>query len=102
LLREDVRLVVVSVVDDLNFSRPDGRKIGTAEETPLLGRSSAVDSLTLVSLIVEIESALDEAGLGQVSLTSERAMSAARSPFRTIGSLIDFICEVLRDAGSGC
>ena len=55
-----------------------------------------MDSVGLVSTVVDIESALLEEGV-DISLTSETAMSARISPFRTIGSLCSFIERELED-----
>lgn len=60
-----------------------------AEDTVLVGQGARLDSLGLVTLIVDVEQRIgDEAGV-RVTLADERAMSAAKSPFRTVGSLVD-------------
>lgn len=62
--------------------------------TPLLGSKSVLDSLGLVSVIIDIETACNEQG-ADVSLASESAMSARISPFRSVGSLSNYIAEQL-------
>ncbi len=62
-------------------------------ETRLYGRKGALDSLGLVSLIVALEQALEDEFQVTVALADERAMSQARSPFRTIGSLAEYAQE---------
>ena len=64
-----------------------------SEETPLMGDKSGVDSIALVSLIVEIETSVAEQTGMDLVLADDRAMSARRSPFRRVGSLIDFVWE---------
>ena len=71
----------------------DDDSIQVINETVLLGNSAVVDSMGLVNLIVDIESALSEKGI-EVTLTSEKAMSQRNSPFRTIQSLTDYILEL--------
>ena len=64
------------------------------EKTRLIGQEAVLTSLGLVSLVVELEQVLlEEHGL-DVSLTDERAMSQTRSPFRTVGSLADYVVAV--------
>jgi acyl carrier protein len=66
-----------------------------SEDTRLLGRQAVIDSLGLVTLIVDLEQRLsDEHGL-VVTLADERAMSQKRSPFLTVGSLADYICQAV-------
>ncbi len=64
------------------------------EETVIVGKDAIVDSLGVVSLVVEVEQRLEaEHNLG-VTLASEKAMSQRTSPFRTVGVLADYICQV--------
>ena len=62
------------------------------EHTPLIGRESILDSIGLVNVIVDIETAFLDEDI-EVSLTSDAAMSARISPFRTIGALSHFIAR---------
>jgi acyl carrier protein len=75
---------------------PDGArpKAGSEEETPLLGPGSTLDSLGLVTLIVDVEQRLATDYDVSVTLASESAMSRRSSPFRTVGSFADYICEL--------
>ncbi len=63
------------------------------ESTALFGPDSVLDSMALVTLVLDIEQRLHEqAGVG-VSLMSDQALSRRYSPFRSIGSLVDYIVE---------
>lgn len=64
-------------------------------ETCLFGKGGILDSLALVSLVVEVEHAIQDAHGAAVSLSDDRAMSQKHSPFRTIGSLADYASEVI-------
>jgi acyl carrier protein len=66
-------------------------------ETTIVGPSAVLDSLGVVSLIVEIEQRLEhEHGL-TITLASDRAMSQRSSPFRSIGVLADYLLEVINE-----
>ncbi len=55
--------------------------------------SGLLDSLGLVTLIVDVEQDLaDQAGI-TVTLGDDRAVSARHSPFRTVGSLAEYALE---------
>jgi len=60
-------------------------------ETPIFGPNSQIDSFGLVSLIVEVEEKVGSSFDVQIMLTDEKAMSRKNSPFRTVGTLADYI-----------
>ena len=63
-------------------------------DTHLIGRARVMDSMGLVNTIVDIETAFLDEDV-EISLTSETAMSLRLSPFRTIGSLCEYIAHQL-------
>jgi acyl carrier protein len=67
------------------------------EDTVIVGNNAILDSLGVVSLIVEIEGRLETEHEISVTLASDRAMSQRSSPFRTVGVLADYICTVIKE-----
>ena len=67
------------------------------ESIRLAGPEAVLNSLGLVSLIVELEQTLEEQYGVCLTLADECAMSQRRSPFRTVGSLVDYICHLLQE-----
>ena len=61
----------------------------------LIGDSSPLDSMGLVSLIVEIEESINDDFDVELVLANEKAMSARTSPFINLEKLILFIEEEL-------
>ncbi|MCH2036750.1 MAG: hypothetical protein MK120_07345 [Puniceicoccaceae bacterium] len=61
--------------------------------SPLYGEGGALDSMALVNLIADIEEAVAESYKANIVLADDKAMSAQRSPFRTVDSLIDTLLE---------
>ena len=61
----------------------------------LFGAGATIDSLTLVSLIVDLESKISEEFSYDISLTDDRAMTREISPFDTFGSLKSYIAELV-------
>lgn len=87
-MRDRIKEIVLGCVADLNFI--NGSNIPLEESATIIG---VVDSLDFVSLLVEIEGCiLDKTG-DSIDITAEKAMSRKTSPFKTIGSLIDYIYE---------
>lgn len=67
-------------------------------ELRLFGRDGVLDSLGLVSLVVAVEQQVEEVFRKHVVLVSDRAMSRSESPFRTLGSLADYVVEILSES----
>jgi acyl carrier protein len=59
----------------------------------LYGEGGPLDSMALVNLVADIEDALHEEYSVNVTLTDEKALSAKRSPFRSIANLCNAITE---------
>lgn len=96
-----IELITTSAQDVLQMRDGAGEQLpALGEETRLIGQGAILDSLGLVSLIVEVEQRLsDELGINLI-LADERAMSQKRSPFRSIGALADYICDLIAEQGA--
>ena len=66
------------------------------DETHLLGGQSALDSIGLVTLIADLEGDIQRVFGKTVTLADERAMSRTLSPFRKVGTLVEYAEERLR------
>lgn len=60
-------------------------------DTALFGSGGGLDSMGLVTLVVEVEQVLAERFGLQITLADDRAMSQRSSPFRTVGTLVAYI-----------
>ncbi|MBW0177657.1 hypothetical protein [Sediminibacterium sp.] len=68
---------------------------GTVDNnTPIMGAESPFDSIDLVTFIVALEQMIEDDWSFSVTLADDRAMSQTISPFKTIGTISDYI-EVL-------
>jgi acyl carrier protein len=67
------------------------------ESTRLIGKSAVLDSMGLVTLIVDVEQQLEARYGVSIILADERAMSQARSPFASVGSLADYVCSLIEE-----
>jgi len=94
-MREQVLDIVRGAVSDLNEELNYPELEDVSEATGLQGDVTGIDSLSLVSLIVEIESAVGDRFGREIVLADEKAMSRRNSPYRTVGALVDFIMEQL-------
>lgn len=83
-------LVITSLRDVLEQS---GRSVpATIDETTLLfGKGALLDSLALVTMVVDLEQRIEEEYNLTLTLADDRAMSQRNSPFRSVGALVDYL-----------
>jgi acyl carrier protein len=94
--KESITNILYEIIDQTNQTLPaDKKHLKKALDTPLFGESAVLDSLGLVNFIVSTETALQEKFKIPIVLADERAMSQNSSPFRTIGTLADYIATLL-------
>ncbi len=70
------------------------------EDAVIVGKDAALDSVAVVSLIVDVEQKLEQDHGISLTLASDKAMSQRSSPFRTAGVLADHVCAVAAEGAS--
>ena len=65
--------------------------------TNLYGNNGTLDSLALVRLAVELEEAISEEFDKDITIVDDRAMSQKRSPFKNVGSLVDYLTNLVEE-----
>ncbi|MCE3046680.1 hypothetical protein [Helicobacter kayseriensis] len=66
------------------------------EETKIYGVDGALDSLSLVSFIADIEEMVEEELGENITLADEKAMSSQNSPFKNVSSLTQYIQNLIQ------
>jgi len=79
----------------LNEERSAGDQIEISINTSLFGEQSELDSLSLVSVIVDLETLVSDKFDRKVSLTDDQAMSRDPVPFTNVLTLKAYILEQL-------
>ena len=90
-LRQIIYDQIAQSIESINDERVDKQTIVLSPETRLFGDGGELDSLELVSLVVDLEQELSDILSLELSLTDEAAMSLEVSPFSSVGNLIDYI-----------
>jgi len=88
---ENIEKIVFSTIDALNQELNKEDRLKKSLETRLFGGNSNLDSLGLINLIVAVEQNIEDEFDVTITLADERAMSQQTSPFRTVGTLTDYI-----------
>ena len=87
-----IKEIVIAAIKDYCEMNQIYLECEIEKTTPLIGSASILNSMGLVNVIVDIETAFLDEDV-EISLTSETAMSGRISPFRSVGSLCNFIAR---------
>lgn len=97
MTKDEASNIVRQALETLNSELPEGERITITPDVRLFGSDSTIDSLSLVSVIVDVESEVSEAVGRPVSLSDDRALARDPSPFSTPDTLADYIVEIAAD-----
>jgi acyl carrier protein len=89
--------IVLSALRDA-VEQNGGEASAVNEATVIVGPDAVIDSIGVVSLIVDIEQRLEMEHQVSVTLANDRAMSQRNSPFRTPAVLAEHILATEREA----
>lgn len=97
--KETVARIVLQIAEELNEGLENKIHVQEGEHAQLFGSKGVLDSLGLVSLIAAVEQGI-EAELGvSVTLANEQAISLRKSPFRTVGTLVEYTVQQIEEQG---
>ena len=91
---KQIEKLIIEALIELNEGLPDEEKITITTKTELFGPNAQIDSLSLVSLIVNIESKISNELNYEISITDDRAMIREESPFLNVQTLKNYILEL--------
>ena len=95
--RKTIENLIINAVNEINEQLPQEQQLAKSTKTVLFGKDGRLDSLGLVNLLVIIEQNIDDEFDISITIADERAMSQKHSPFRTIGTLADYIDMLLNE-----
>ncbi len=89
--RDSIVQLLHRTIDVINAQLPNARKLAKSPDFPFVGPDSTVESLTLMSFIVEVEDRIhEEIGL-EFALADGIGLPLEHNPFRTLDSLVNDI-----------
>ena len=101
MTRDRIIQAIYNAIDEVNEELPRELQLAKSPSTVLFGESSPLDSLGLVNLIVTSEQELAAEFNTSLTLADERALSLENSPFRTIGTLAEYVSQLLEESARG-
>jgi acyl carrier protein len=88
---------VYSAADAANRDLAEEDRISRSPDTRLRGEGSAIDSLTIINLLIELETIVEQETGKRISLMSAEAADAEKA-FATAQSLADYVAEQVNKA----
>ena len=96
-MQQKIEKIIVEALVELNEELENENLNNPTIETKLYGGSGALDSLTLVSLITDLEERISDEFEKDIILADEKAMSQRTSPFRSVETLTNYIQKLLEE-----
>jgi acyl carrier protein len=97
---EKVKTLLLHLIEEINGFPETEYKIEPTLDEILVGEQSALDSLGFVQFIIFIEQKIEEEFGVQISIVDEKAFAQKNNPFKTVGSLLEFIVSRLEDVNN--
>jgi D-alanine--poly(phosphoribitol) ligase subunit 2 len=97
--RERVESAVYRAIDAVNRLQPPDAQYAKSADARLFGTGFGLDSIELVTFAMELEEQIRQEFGVSLIVADERAVSMKRSPFATVGTVVDFIVERLAEEG---
>jgi acyl carrier protein len=94
---ERIATAVYAAVDELNAQLPAGVQVDKALDAPLYGSTGKLESLDFVTLIMEVEEKINAEFGTDITIADENLLSKEKSPFSTLGTLIEYLQELLKN-----
>ena len=98
---KEITRLLYEVVDEINERLTRDRRLTKSPDTILFGKGGNLDSLGLVNLITLTEQKVEDKFGITITLADERALSPKETRFKTIGTLVDYVCLLLEEKANG-
>lgn len=96
-MQQKIENIIIKTLKELNEEFENENLNNPTRETKLYGTSGSLDSLSLVSLITDLEERVSDEFGKDVVLADEKAMSQKTSPFRNVETLTNYIQKLLEE-----
>ena len=97
--KEKILDAVYDAVREINDQIGEDQQLALSKDTIFVGDGSRLDSIGLINLIVTVEQNIEDIFDISLTLADEKALSQEQSPFRTVGSLVEYV-ELLINEGT--
>jgi hypothetical protein len=91
LNKDAIQAIILQALNNVNDERNLEERFAAGLDTRLFGVDAVLDSLSLVSVIVDVEGVVSDQVGRDICLTDDRAMSQQISPFTDVKALTAYI-----------
>jgi acyl carrier protein len=93
---EKISEVFYACIDSVNRLQPSNAQLVKEPDSVLVGDGGVLDSLALITLLVELEDALRTKLAVECPLIEDDLLADAQGPYRSIANLTEWIAERAR------
>lgn len=101
MTQEKIVNAVYAAVDELNPQLPKQTRIEKSMDAPLYGAAGKLESLDFVTFIMEVEEKIKSEFGEEITIADENLLSREKSPFATLGTLVEYLSDVLGEKDQG-
>jgi acyl carrier protein len=95
---QKIEKIIFESINDLNETLSNKIDITDKKNIFIYGDNGVIDSIGLISLIVDIEYKIEEIFHLSITLANEKSISQKNSPFKTICTLSKYIKNLILEA----
>jgi len=96
-MKKKIINTIINSIMEINQSLDNKIIVKDNSDAHLYGKKGQLDSLGLINLLVATEQNIEDDFDVSITIADERAMSQKHSPFRTVGTLADYIEILLKE-----
>jgi acyl carrier protein len=96
-MKENIVKIILDSIEIINSNLEKKLPVDLREKCPIYGITDGVDSISLVSLISIVEDFLENELNISLIIANEKAMSRKNSPFLNVGTLAEFVCDLINN-----
>ena len=95
-MNDKIESIIYDTMDEVMEILPKKISYDKNQNTPLYGGEGLLDSLGLVTFLINLEQNIADEFKMEITIASEKAMSQKNSPFRTVKSLKKYLAKLIK------
>lgn len=93
--KQQITDAIYNAIDEVNAAQGSENQIAKDPKAILFGQGGKLDSLGLLTFVLQVEQRVQSLGHPSFTLTDEKAMADTATAFRTVDTLSDYILSRL-------
>ena len=89
--KQQILDAIYGAIDEVNAAQGSENQIAKDAKSVLFGQGGKLDSLGLLTFVLQVEQRVQSAGHPSFTLTDEKSMADTPTAFRTVDTLADYV-----------